>query len=182
MNKHLIKSTLMAIAVAAPSCSPKEDSTVIGKQNPKIENGRMTPEVLWSFGRVAGTQVSPDGTKVLYSVSYYSIPENKGNSEIFVMNADGSDKKQITKTATREAAAKWVKDGEHIAFLSSETGSMQLWTMKADGSDREQITKRDGDINDFAFSPDESKLLFIADVKYGERTVDKYPDLPKASG
>ena len=182
MNKYLIKTTLMAIAVAASSCSPKEDSTVIGKQNPKIENGRMTPEVLWSFGRVAGTQVSPDGTKVLYSVSYYSIPENKGNSEIFVMNADGSDKKQITKTATREASAKWMKDGEHIAFLSSESGTMQLWTMKADGSDRKQISKREGDINDFAFSPDESKLLFIADVKYGERTVDKYPDLPKASG
>ena len=172
----------MAIAVAASSCNPKEDSTVIGKQNPKIENGRMTPEVLWSFGRVAGTQVSPDGTKVLYSVSYYSIPENKGNSEIFVMNVDGSDKKQITKTATREAAAKWMKDGEHIAFLSSESGTMQLWTMKTDGSDRKQISKCEGDINDFAFSPDESKLLFIADVKYGERTVDKYPDLPKASG
>ena len=182
MNKYLIKSTLMAIAVAAGSCSPKEDSTLIGKQNPKIENGRMTPEVLWSFGRIAGTQVSPDGTKVLYSVSYYSIPENKGNSELFVMNADGSDKKQITKTATREAAAKWMKDGEHIAFLSSETGSMQLWMMKADGSDRKQISKREGDINDFTFSPDESKLLFIADVKYGQRTVDKYPDLPKASG
>jgi len=182
MNKYLIKSTLMAIAVAAGSCSPKEDSTLIGKQNPKIENGRMTPEVLWSFGRIAGTQVSPDGTKVLYSVSYYSIPENKGNSELFVMNADGSDKKQITKTATREAAAKWMKDGEHIAFLSSETGSMQLWMMKADGSDRKQISKREGDMNDFTFSPDESKLLFIVDVKYGQRTVDKYPDLPKASG
>ena len=182
MNNYLIKSTLMAIAVVAGSCSPKEDSTIIGKQNPKIENGRMSPEVLWSFGRVAGAQVSPDGTKVLYSVSYYSIPENKGNSEIFVMNADGSDKKQITKTSTREAAAKWMKDREHIAFLSSETGSMQLWTMKADGSDRIQIYKREGDITDFEFSPDESKLLFIADVKYGERTVDKYPDLPKASG
>ena len=59
---------------------------------------------------------------------------------------------------------------------------MQLWTMKADGSDRKQISKREGDINDFAFSPDESKLLFIADVKYGQSTVDKYPDLPKASG
>ena len=182
MNKYLIKTTLMAMAVAAASCSSKENSTIIGKQNPEIKNGRMTPEVLWSFGRVAGTQVSPDGTKVLYSVSYYSIPENKGNSEIFIMNTDGSDKKQITKTATREAAAKWMKDGEHIAFLSSETGTMQLWSMKTDGTDRKQITKRDGDITDFAFSPDETKLLFIADVKYGERTVDKYPDLPKASG
>ena len=54
--------------------------------------------------------------------------------------------------------------------------------MKADGSDRAQITEREGGVNDFAFSPDESKVLFVADVKYGERTVDKYPDLPEASG
>jgi len=172
----------MSIALVAASCSSKVETPVIGKQQPKIENGRMTPEVLWAFGRLAGTKVSPDGSKVLYSVSYYSVSENKGNSEIFVMNADGSDKKQITKTATREAAASWMKDGEHIAFLSSETGTMQLWIMKSDGSDRKQITDRKEGINDFTFSPDETKLLFVADVKYGERTVDKYPDLPKATG
>jgi len=178
------KTMLMAIAVLAGSCASndKEEATIIGKQQPKIENGRMTPEVLWSFGRVAGTQVSPDGKKILFSVSYYSIPENKSNSELFVMNSDGSDKKQITKTATREASAQWMKDGEHIAFLSSETGTMQLWIMKSDGTDRRQISEREGGINDFQFSPDETKILFAADVKYGQRTVDKYPDLPKASG
>ena len=179
---NLIKTGIMAIAVATAACGTKDEKQVIGKQSPTIENGRMTPEVLWSFGRVAGTQISPDGEKVLYSVSYYSISENKGNSEIFVMKADGADKKQITKTATREAAAKWMKDGKHIAFLSSETGTMQLWIMTADGTDRKQITNRKDGITDFSFSPDESKLLFVADVKYGERTVDKYPDLPKASG
>ena len=172
----------MALAVLATSCATKDETPIIGKQNPKIEKGRLTPEVLWSFGRVAGVQVSPNEKKILYSVSYYSVAENKGNSELFVMNSDGSDKKQITKTATREAAAKWMKDGEHIAFLSSETGTMQLWMMKTDGTDRKQISERKGGINDFLFSPDESKILFIADVKYGERTVDKYPDLPKASG
>ncbi len=177
-----IKTTLMALAVLATSCVTKDDAPIIGKQNPVIKNGRMTPEVLWSFGRVAGTQVSPDGKKILYSVSYYSVTENKGNSELFVMNIDGSDKKQITNTSTREAAARWMKDNEHIAFLSSETGTMQLWMMKADGSVRKQVTNRESGINDFSFSPNESKILFVADVKYGERTVDKYPDLPKASG
>jgi dipeptidyl aminopeptidase/acylaminoacyl peptidase len=180
--KTLLKTSIMTIAVVAASCSSKVETPIIGKQQPKIENGRMTPEVLWAFGRVAGTQVSPDGTKVLYSVSYYSVKENKGNSEIFVMNADGTDKKQITKTAASEVAAKWMKDGMHIAFLSSETGTMQLWIMNSDGSDRKQITDRKGGITDFIFSPDETKILFIADVKSGERTVDKYPDLPKASG
>jgi dipeptidyl aminopeptidase/acylaminoacyl peptidase len=180
--KNTIKISIMAMAVLAASCATKDEKAIIGKQHPKIENGRMTPEVLWSFGRVGGTQVSPDGTKVLYSVSYYSIPENKGNSELFVMNVDGTEKKQITTTSTREAAAKWMKDGEHIAFLSSETGIMQLWIMKSDGNNRHQITTLESGITDFMFSPDESKLLFVADVKYGQRTVDKYPDLPKASG
>ncbi|MDD3320885.1 MAG: S9 family peptidase [Paludibacter sp.] len=172
----------MSIAILAVSCTPKDESTIIGKQHPKIENGRMTPEVLWSFGRIGSLQVSPDNSKILYSVSYYSIPENKGNSELFVMNINGSNKKQITETATKEVAAKWMKDGEKIAFLSSESGSMQLWIMKADGSERKQITEREGGITDFIFSPDETKILFVADVKYGERTIDKYPDLPKASG
>jgi dipeptidyl aminopeptidase/acylaminoacyl peptidase len=180
--KTILKTSIMTIAVLAASISSNAETPIIGKQQPKIENGRMTPEVLWAFGRVAGTQVSPDGTKVLYSVSYYSIPENKGNSEIFVINADGTDKKQITRTATREAAAKWMKDGVHIAFLSSESGSMQLWIMKSDGTDRKQITFRKEGISDFSFSPDETKLLFVADVKYGKRTADIYPDLPKASG
>jgi len=180
--KTLLKTTLMSIAILAVSCTPKDESTIIGKQHPKIENGRMTPEVLWSFGRIGSLQVSPDNSKILYSVSYYSIPENKGNSELFVMNINGSNKKQITETATKEVAAKWMKDGEKIAFLSSESGSMQLWIMKADGSERKQITEREGGITDFIFSPDETKILFVADVKFGERTMDKYPDLPKASG
>ena len=172
----------MAIALTATACGNKDKSTVIGKQHPTIENGRMTPEILWSFGRVAGVQVSPDGTKVLYSVSYYSIPENKGNSELFTMNTDGSDKQQITHTATREASARWMKDGKRIAFLSSETGSMQLWIMNADGSDRKQISNLENGMNDFSYSPDESKILYVADVKYGQSTAEKYPDLPKASG
>ena len=181
MVHKLIKLTFMAVALVAASCG-NNDEKIIGKQTPEIKDGLMTPEVLWSFGRVAGVQISPNGKQILYSVSYYSISENKGNSEIFVMNADGSDKKQITHTSTREASAQWMNDGEHIAFLSSETGTMQLWIMDADGSDRKQITEREGGINDFAFSPDESMLLFVADVKYGQRTVDKYPDLPQASG
>jgi len=178
--------TLFLIVILFSACMKSEKSVpskaIISKESLKLSSNLMTPEVLWSFGRVAGAQVSPDGKKILYSVSYYSIPENKGNSEIFVMNSDGSDKKQITKTATREVAARWMKDGKTIAFLSSETGTMQLWTMAEDGSNRQQISNLEDGISDFNFSPDESKLLFVADVKYGERTVDKYPDLPKATG
>ena len=173
----------IALTAAVSACdTKKEDAPLIEKQVPVIENGRMTPEILWSFGRVGNVEVSPDETKILYSVSYYSVEQNKSNSELFVMNADGSGKKQITKTANKEIAAKWMNDSKHIAFLSNESGSMQLWTMKDDGTARTRLTDREGDISDFSFSPDERKVLLVADVKYGKRTADIHPDLPQASG
>lgn len=178
----LMAAALTALAACDSNEKKQDDAPIIGKQTPKIENGLLTPEILWSFGRIGGVQVSPDETKILYSVSYYSVEQNKSNSEIYVMNLDGSDRKQITQTANRESAAKWMKDSKTIAFLSNESSSSQLWTMKADGSRRTKLTDVEGGINDFSFSPDENKLLYVADVKYGERTVDKYPDLPKSSG
>ena len=173
----------MALAVLATSCSDarKTESEVIGRQNPIIVDGRMTPEVLWSFGRIGSVNVSPSGERIVYTVTYFGIPENRSNSEIFVMNADGSGKKQITRTSHQEVAPRWMNDNEHIAFLSNESGSMQLWKMRSDGSARRQISNRDGGMSAFRFSPDESRLLFVSRVKYGERIADIHPDLPKAN-
>ena len=153
---------------------------VIGRSDIKVKDGRMTPEVLWAMGRIGGMNVSPDGQKVVYTVAYYSVPENRSNREVFVMNADGTDNKQITKTAYSENEAVWIKGGKKIAFLCNESGSSQLWEMNPDGSDRKQLSRYDGDIEGFAFSPDEKKVLFISQVKTVKSTADKYPDLDKA--
>ncbi|MDR1591954.1 MAG: S9 family peptidase [Prevotellaceae bacterium] len=177
----------MAVAISLISCgdtatSSSDSAAVIGKQEINISNRRITPEALWAFGRLNDMQVSPDGTKILYGVTYFCVPENKSNRDLFVINSDGTDNRQITATPIGEHAAKWVKGGEKIAFLSAESGEMQLWEMNVDGSNRVQISTREGGISDFLYSPDNSQVLFIADVKYGERTVDVYPDLDKASG
>lgn len=174
----------IALATTAASCdtSKKEETKLIGKQTLKIENGLMTPEILWAFGRIGSVEVSPDQSKIVYSVTYYSIEENKSNSELFVMNTDGTEKRKTTHSTYRESNARWMNDSRTIVFLCNESGSSQLWSIQADGSGLRQLTDYEGGINDFSLSPDESKLLFVADVKYGERTLDKHPDLPKTSG
>ncbi len=160
----------------------KEQGALIGKSDMRIENGRMTPEALWAMGRIGGIKASPDGSKVLYSVGYYSVPQNKSNRELFVMNADGSNNTQITKTPFPENEAQWIKGGSKIAFLSSESGSSQIWVMNPDGTGRTQISNYDGNIEGFTFSPDEKHVLFIAQVKTVPSTQDKYPDLDKTTG
>ena len=181
---------IMATSLLLGACNPATDVNVketgdknlIGKSDIRIKDGRMTPEALWAMGRIGGMNVSPDGKRVVYTVAYYSVPENKSNREVFVMNADGSDNKQITKTGFAENEAVWIKGGSKIAFLCNESGSSQLWEMNPDGTDRKRLSDYDKDIEGFAFSPDEKKVLFISQVKTVNSTADKYPDLDKATG
>ena len=181
---------IMATSLLLGACNPATDVNVketgdknlIGKSDIRIKDGRMTPEALWAMGRIGGMNVSPDGKKVVYTVAYYSVPENKSNREVFVMNADGSDNTQITKTGFAENEAVWIKGGTKIAFLCNESGSSQLWEMNPDGTDRKRLSDYDKDIEGFAFSPDEKKVLFISQVKTVNSTADKYPDLDKATG
>ena len=136
----LIMSAAMTLAACTggTQTNRQADEDIIGRTTTlKIENKRMTPEALWAMGRIGGMAVSPDGTKVAYTVSYYSVPQNKSNSEVFVMNADGSDNQQITHTPKGESNVVWTKDGK-LRFLSSESGSSQIWEMNANGSNRKQ--------------------------------------------
>ncbi|OJV78747.1 MAG: peptidase S9 [Bacteroidia bacterium 44-10] len=160
----------------------KELAETIGKAKPNIENGIMTPEVLYSFGRVGNVEVSPDKSHILYQVTYVSIPQNKTNSELFIMKSDGSDKKQLTITNTQESNPQWIADGKKIAFLSNETGSSQIWTINPDGGGMKQISNVEGGVDGFKYSPDGKKVLFFRSVKTAETAADKYPDLPNASG
>ena len=154
----------------------------IGRHQMTIDNGRITPEVLMAFGRLGDIQISPNEKQILYGVGYYSVEQNKSNRELFVMNADGSNCQQITSTQKGEFNARWVKEGKKIAFLSAQSGSMQLWEMNPDGTERTQISNYEGGINDYLYSPDSKQVILITNVKWGERTIDRYPDLDKTSG
>lgn len=175
-------STAMMVASCGVQEKTHSNQPLIGKSTIKIEGNRMTPEALWAMGRIGGLSVSPDAKQVAYTVAYYSVEQNKSNREVFVMHTDGTNNTQITQTPFSESEVVWIKGGSKLAFLSSESGSSQVWEMNSDGSERKQLTHYDGDIEGFAFSPDEKKLLFISQVKTLKSTAEKYPDLPKATG
>ena len=180
IRKSLV--VLMALMMFLVSCknesAPKEE--IIGPSNPVVTNGILTPEVLWSFGRLGEFVVSPDNKFIAYTVTWYSVDKNKGNSELFIMNADGSEKKQLTFTNAHEFNPQWV-DSNTLAFLSTEGGVSQIWTISKDGSNIKKIEGYSEDINGFSLSPDCKKVLFIAEVKVGKSVTDIYADLPKTS-
>ncbi len=78
---------------------------------------------------------SPDGTKIAY-VSFVG-----GNKDIYVANADGSDRRNLTDSPSNEDRPAWTPDGNEIVHESDESGSAQIWVMNADGTGKRQLTQ-----------------------------------------
>ena len=176
---------LLAAAVVAAIWNMKnknEDSKVnIGKSNIRIEDGRFTPEVLWSMGRIGGVALSPDATKIAYQVSYYSVEENASHTVIYVMDEEGENARLLTNTAKSEHSPIWI-DNDHIAFLSVKDGVQQIFSMDAEGKHRKQLSFMEKDVEGFLFSPDMKNVLMIMSVSNPWVKEKQYEDLPKATG
>jgi len=148
-------------------------SKIIEKRPLTITDGRFTPEVMLALGRVADYKLSPDGTRILYSVTYTDIVENRSVRQLFVMNSDGSENTQITHFAKSASCPVWWKDGSRIIYLQGG----KMYSMKPDGSDIRDVKQTPEEIEEFKFSPDFTKLMYTAQVQQAVRPTDDYPDL-----
>ena len=154
-----------------------QDNDVIGKQNIKLKSRMMTPEALWAMGRIGTVEASPDGKQVVYQVGYYSVKQNKSRQVICIMNADGTNNRQLSVSSKSETDPTWL-DAQTIAFISGG----EIWTMNSDGTNRRQLSKTDGNVEGFKFSPDRQQVIIIKSMSFN-KIIQKNPDdLPKATG
>ncbi|MBQ2165138.1 MAG: S9 family peptidase [Muribaculaceae bacterium] len=162
-------------------------SDAAGGQAIEIKDGKFTPEVLLSLGRVGDPQVSPDGTRILYSVNYQDVKENKGNADLWLIDIEGKTPAvNITNTPSSESNAVWINDGSQIAFLyrdpAKEDSKTQVWVMDAKGGNRKPVSEMENGVDGFVISPDGTKIILVSQVKYGKtQPTDHYADLDKAN-
>ena len=164
--------------------NPKTTKEMTMNPNPEVQkltSDIMTPEILWSFGRIGEPDVSPDGTNVLYSVTNYNIAENKSYRDLYTVSVNGGSPVRLTSTPEKESSAIWRPDGKKIGYLSAKSGEMQLWEMNPDGTEAIQVSEIKGGISGLKYSPDMTRVLFTADVKAKPDVHDLFPDLPKAN-
>lgn len=164
--------------------STQSDNKVIEKPNVQIVDGKMTPEVLEAFGRVSSPTPSPDGTKIIFTLAYESIEENRSNAEIYSMEADGSGMKRLTTTPSSESNLRWIDNGNKIAYLRKDdkTGKSQLHVMNADGSGVKCLSSIENGIECFEISPDGKKIIFGSPIKAYNKNEDIFEGLDKTSG
>ena len=97
---------------------------------------------------------SPDGARLVFDST------RDGNTELYVVDADGSNPVRLTDEAGEDWAASWSPDGRTIAFTSDRSGLAQIWTIAPDGSGSTQLT--DDPIGALwpSWSPDGSRITY----------------------
>ncbi len=177
MRKYLFMATL---ALLTASCQVKEDTTKapITKPEINIKGGRLTPEALWAMGRINSVLPNEVTNQIAYTVSYYSVEENRSTSWIRIANEQ--DNQLVTQQEWVGYEPAWW--GNQMAYLNA--GKLYLNPAPLASSPRRLIDLKgfDHDIDGFLLSPKGDKIILIAQVKTVASTVDKHPDLPLASG
>ena len=93
------------------------------------------------------------GWKVLYTVS------GVGTSDLFIVNADGSNPRQLTSNAALNILPVVSADGRFIVFVSNRNGGPHIWRMDSDGSNLKQITKGIAEISPVV-TPDSQWIVY----------------------
>ena len=168
-------------AIAIMSCTSKEEGPAyIGPSDIKVENGLVTPEVLLSLGRLSDPQLSPDGSEILYGVTYTSIEENRTCRNLYVCNVDGSSVRPLTKSGRSISNARWIAGGSKIAYLKGG----QVYVAPYSGGKlgkAQKVTDVERGISEFSISPDESRILYVSTIPSNVKTPkDSDPMLDKA--
>jgi TolB protein len=143
-------------------------------------NGKNARRLTNELGYDGGPFYSRDGKQIVYRAHHPQTDKDKADYlgllknnlirpttlELFVMNADGTNKRQVTRNGKANFAPYFFPDGRRIIFASNmddpKGRNFDLYTINVDGSGLERVTDNDTFDGFPMFSPDGKKLVFAS--------------------
>ncbi len=121
------------------------------------------PNDLLKLQFLNGAALSPDASRIIYTVNKIDANDNKECSALQLLDLASGETRQMTGGRSVDAGARWSPDGKSIAFVSDRAGMSQLYLLPADGGEARQLTDfKRGIGGGLAWSPDGDKIAFCA--------------------
>jgi dipeptidyl aminopeptidase/acylaminoacyl peptidase len=129
----------------------------------------ITSGDLLSMERLSEPQLSPDGTRAVYTVAVPDLQANRLARNIWLVSLKTGDVKPLTTTG-RDSGAKWAPDGRRLAFISERDGTSQLYLLDVDTAAPGEpprltrLTGLSGGADNIVWSPDGQTIAFTSEV------------------
>jgi len=167
----MMRATVAAAALAlALPCAVSAQS-----QTPD----RLTLALYLEMESVSDPQISPDGSQIIYTRRWVDKLNDRRESALWIMNADGSKNRYLTDGSS----ARWSPDGTRIAYLApGEPKGSQIFVrwMDAEGATT-QVTRVDESPGGIRWSPDGTQIAFTMLVPARDRWNVQLPGRPQGA-
>ncbi len=126
----------------------------------------LTIDDLVMLERVGSPVVSPDGSKVVYTVRSTDIDKNKGHTELWMLNlrTPTAAPVQLTSSEGNNTDPSWSATGDAVYFLSTRSKSSQVWRVAASGGEPVKVTDLPLDVDTYRVSPKGDRLAVTMEV------------------
>jgi dipeptidyl aminopeptidase/acylaminoacyl peptidase len=135
-----------------------------------------------AMDRISDPQISPAGDKIVFVLRQTDLENNKGVTDLWLVNSDGTELKQLTTHEASDTNPRWHARGKSLYFISTRSGSAQVWQIPVDGGEATQVTDLPLDVSNLILSPDGKSMAFTMEVFVGEtpqETSDKLKEIEK---
>jgi len=139
---------------------------------PAFSKRGITPDDYFGFEFVSDAHIAPDGRQVAYVLTTVDQKNNRRNTSIWLVSADGSSApRRITAEGFNANAPRWSADGSRLAFLSSrgagaseaaEAQRPQIYVLRLDGGEAQALTRLKNGVSVFQWSPDGKRLVAVS--------------------
>ncbi|WP_426212251.1 LpqB family beta-propeller domain-containing protein [Massilia sp. TWP1-3-3] len=139
-------------------------------------------EDLVRLERVGSPALSPDASRVVYTVRSTNMEKNKGNTQLWMLDLrkPNAAPVRLTQGEASSTDPEWSPTGDAVYFLSSRSGSSQVWRQPAGGGDALKVTDLPLDVDNFRLSPTGERIALglavfrdCADLPCSKKRIDE---------
>jgi dipeptidyl aminopeptidase/acylaminoacyl peptidase len=127
----------------------------------------ITPEDLWSIRRPGALDLSPDGTRLAFTVQDYNLEKNNSVTHLWLLDTGpGGLARQLTTAESTDSAPQWSPDGTRLAFTSKRgtDENPALYVLRTDGGEPEKILELPLAISSPRWLPDGQRIVFATRI------------------